>query len=133
MYLAAWRRGTNNCALKILLAIQTGYFFLTGIWPLLHINSFMAVTGKKKDFWLVKMVGLLTVAISITLFSGFFQPLQLPVIICAVTTASAYAAIDLYYTGRGVIPGIYLLDGVMQLLFISAWVVLACTGRGYSA
>lgn len=47
-----------------LLAGGHGAFMLaTGMWPLLSIKSFQAVTGPKEDLWLVKTVGcLLTVA-----------------------------------------------------------------------
>jgi hypothetical protein len=40
-----------------LIGFQAGYYCLTGVWPLLHMASFEAVTGPKVDDWLVKMVG----------------------------------------------------------------------------
>ncbi|VTR52312.1 Uncharacterised protein [Sphingobacterium thalpophilum] len=46
--------------------IQGIYYCLTGIWPVIHISSFMAVTGPKTDLWLVKMVGLLSLAIGLS-------------------------------------------------------------------
>ena len=42
-----------------LLAFQSGYYGVTGIWPILHLPSFEAITGPKIDDWLVHMVGLL--------------------------------------------------------------------------
>lgn len=33
--------------------IQGCYYLITLIWPLVHIKSFMAVTGYKRDVWLV--------------------------------------------------------------------------------
>ena len=46
------------------LPLEQGLFDLTsGIWPLLDMPSFEAVTGRKTDKWLVKTVGLL-VAVS---------------------------------------------------------------------
>jgi hypothetical protein len=50
-----------------LLGFQAAYYCLTGIWPLLHLASFEAVTGPKTDDWLVKMVGLLAAVIGATL------------------------------------------------------------------
>src|SRR5438067_11801258 len=38
---------------------QGAYFVATGIWPLLHMPSFEAVTGPKVDKWLVRTVGVL--------------------------------------------------------------------------
>jgi hypothetical protein len=46
---------------------QESYYLLTGIWPIIHIGSFMAVTGYKTDIWLVKMVAFLSVTIGIQL------------------------------------------------------------------
>lgn len=42
------------------LPLGQGLFYLTsGIWPLIDMPSFEAVTGRKTDKWLVKTVGLL--------------------------------------------------------------------------
>ena len=42
-----------------LLLAEGVYFFLTGLWPVVHLPSFIAVTGPKRDLWLVRTVGLL--------------------------------------------------------------------------
>jgi hypothetical protein len=42
-----------------ILALQALYYLATGLWPLVHLSSFEAVTGPKTDDWLVHMVGLL--------------------------------------------------------------------------
>jgi len=42
---------------------QGVYFLLTGIWPLLSMRTFEAVTGPKVDRWLVKTVGVLVAVI----------------------------------------------------------------------
>ena len=34
-----------------ILLIQGVYYALTGIWPVVHIGSFMKVTGPKRDLW----------------------------------------------------------------------------------
>lgn len=38
--------------------VQGAYYIVTGMWPLLHIDSFQVVTGPKDNLWLVKTVGL---------------------------------------------------------------------------
>jgi len=50
--------------MRVLLYIQGCYFLITGVWPFLHLESFLTVTGDKYDIWLVKMVAALTVSIS---------------------------------------------------------------------
>ena len=42
-----------------LAVLQGAYFGLTAAWALVHIDSFMRVTGAKTDVWLVKTVAAL--------------------------------------------------------------------------
>lgn len=104
--------------MKKVLFVMSSYYLITGIWPILHINSFMAVTGPKTDIWLVKMVGLLTISISIQLFAELKNrsaSLRLP-----VTAALSYLIIDTYYAFNGTISKIYLADGLLQVGFLIA-------------
>jgi hypothetical protein len=47
--------------------VQGIYFFITGIWPILSIQTFLLVTGPKTDLWLVKTVGIVLATIGATL------------------------------------------------------------------
>ena len=58
---------------RLLLRLQGIFYLLTGIWPVLHIESFMAVTGPKTDIWLVKTVGLLKTACSLGMLTASFR------------------------------------------------------------
>lgn len=93
--------------------IQGGYYLLTGIWPVLHIRSFMAITGGKTDIWLVKMVGLLSVATGLALVANSRNQQTL-----GFATAIAFAAIDLNYSFNGTISPVYLFDAVFQFIFM---------------
>lgn len=105
-----------------LAAIQAIYFIVTGVWPLVSIRTFMAVTGPKTDVWLVKTVGLLVAvigaAIGLAAWGGRFTP---EVFLLAVGSSAALAAVDVYYHARGVIPRVYLLDAVAEAVLIVAW------------
>ena len=96
---------------------QSVYYFLTGLWPLVDISSFMKVTGPKTDIWLVKMVGALTVAISIALFNSCRTGINASPIL-AHCAAIAYLTIDVYYYLNGTISFVYLFDAVIELLII---------------
>lgn len=102
---------------KTVIKLQAVYFMVTGIWPVLHIHSFMVVTGEKTDIWLVHMVGLLAVTIGISLF---FDPKSLLLPICS---AISFAAIDLIYVLKDVISPIYLVDFVLQSVFILVYII----------
>jgi hypothetical protein len=47
--------------------IQGTYFFMTGVWPLVSIDTFQRVTGPKVDLWLVNTVGVLVAVIGAAL------------------------------------------------------------------
>jgi hypothetical protein len=102
--------------------IQGAYFLLTGVWPLLHIRSFEAVTGPKRDRWLVKMVGLLAASIGVTLLAGSRRRVtSRETRVLAITSAVSFAAIDVWYAARGRIAPIYLADAVVELGLLGAW------------
>ena len=42
-------------AIHALAWIQGLYFFFTSVWPIVHMSSFLAVTGPKHDLWLVQV------------------------------------------------------------------------------
>lgn len=97
--------------------IQSIYYFLTGAWPLIDIHTFMMVTGPKTDIWLVKMVGILTVAISISIFYSIKRDAGTAKVL-GISAALSYTAIDVYYAMNDVISDIYLADAVLELLII---------------
>jgi hypothetical protein len=110
-------------AAVLLLRIQSIYYGVTGAWPVVHMPSFETVTGPKTDDWLVHMVGLLTVAIAVTIWPRAGR-VATPVRTLAVWAAAAYLVIDVVYTTLGVISPIYLLDAAAELGLIAGHVVL---------
>lgn len=107
---------------KFTLLTQSTYYLLTGIWPVIHLPSFMAVTGSKTDIWLVEMVALLTIAISIQLIAHINYKQSSPTL--AVTTALSFLVIDSHYALNGTISKIYLGDAAVQLAFLIALILL---------
>lgn len=104
---------------RIVLFGQSIYFLLTGIWPLISIESFQAVTGPKVDLWLVKMVGLLAAVIGLSLLvATVYKRLLLETFILAIGSAASFAIIDLVYALSGRISPIYLLDAAFQVILI---------------
>jgi hypothetical protein len=103
-----------------LLAFQSGYYGVTGIWPILHLPSFEAITGPKTDDWLVHMVGLLAVAIGVVLgVATARNRVRSPeVVLLAAASAAAFAAIDLWYGSSGRISPVYLADAGLQICLI---------------
>jgi hypothetical protein len=50
-----------------LLVVAGIYYVATGVWPLVSMTAFEAVTGPKVDDWLVRMVALLVIVIGGTM------------------------------------------------------------------
>lgn len=100
---------------------QGCFYLVSGLWPVVHLRSFMAVTGPKTDYWLVQSFGVLVAAIgAVFLIRGVKGP-------GAVTRqfglASAFAltAIDVRFVATGTISPIYLCDAAAELLLAIAW------------
>ena len=121
--------GTQTASRVRFVAYAQGlYFLVTGVWPLVHIESFQAVTGPKFDLWLVYAVGAIVSVIGLTLIlAAANRRVTTEVMVRAVGSALALAAIDLVFMARGVISGIYLADAAVELV-LAGWWVLAHIG-----
>ena len=111
------------------LAVAQGAFYVaTGVWPLLHMRSFEAVTGEKTDDWLVETVGaLLTVSGAVMMMAGLRRRVTPEIALLAAGSAAALTAIDVIYTARRVIRPVYLADAAVEVGLIGAWAAVAPT------
>jgi hypothetical protein len=100
--------------------VQSVYYSVTGLWAVVHLPSFEAVTGPKTDDWLVHTVGVLAAAIGISLGVAVVRAqAQLETTTTlAVASALAFAGIDLVYGLSGRISPIYLADAGVQFVLI---------------
>lgn len=102
--------------------VQAFYFVVTGLWPCIEIRSFQRVSGPKTDLWLVKTVGVLVSVIGgVIAAAGMRRRITPEVAGLAVGSSAGLAAIDIYYSSRGRISRVYLLDALAEAVFIGAW------------
>src|SRR5947209_16615898 len=82
-----------------LLWVQGAYYFVTGLWPLVSIETFQMVTGPKTDHlvtgreadhWLVMTVAVLIIAIAIAFLVAAWRR-QHPPELAVLAVASALA------------------------------------------
>jgi hypothetical protein len=104
-------------------SVQGSYFLLTGVWPIVHLPSFAAVTGPKPEGWLVKMVGLLSAAIGGCLLLAARRRVPPEVRWLGMASAAAFATIDVWYAARRRISPVYLVDAVAEVALLAAWQV----------
>lgn len=98
------------------------YNVLGGLWPLVHMASFQAVTGPKTDRWLVRTVGgLMTVNGLVQLAAGNSPNSLQQARRTGIGTAAVLGIISLAYGSRGRISRIYLLDAVLEGAWVAAW------------
>jgi hypothetical protein len=115
-----WQAGLARC----LSGGQGFFYFVTGVWPLAHIDSFQAVTGPKSDLWLVYTVGVLVATVGCVLLSAARSRRVTPEVrLLAGGVAGGLAGIDVVFVTRGVIAPVYLLDAAAEVCLILGWTI----------
>jgi hypothetical protein len=102
--------------------LQGVYFVVTGLWPLLHIRSFLAVTGPKTDLWLVQAFGLLIAAPGLVLLWAARRAVDRTTGRFGLALAAVLCFIDCYYVAIGSIPAVYLADALVEAALAIGWV-----------
>jgi hypothetical protein len=110
------------------------YFLLTGVWPLVSVDTFQLVTGKKTDHlvadppteadhWMLNTISALIIAIAIVILAAAWRRrISLDVALLGLASAIALTIIDVVYVARGTIRPIYLADAAVEVVIIAAWI-----------
>jgi hypothetical protein len=99
------------------LSVQGSYYVTTGVWPILHLGSFMRVTGPKRDRWLVQTFGALVCAVGVSLLAGRGDRGSRTL---GATSALTLAVAEMLFVARGRISPIYLGDAAVELALVAA-------------
>jgi hypothetical protein len=103
------------------LQAQSAYYAVTGVWPLLSRRTFEALTGKKQDWWLVQMVGLLALTSGIAIGVGArSETPSRETLTLSVLCAFSFTAIDVAYVLRRRISPVYLADALAEIALATA-------------
>ena len=120
-----WTRRREVQALRApraMAGFEAAYFIATGVWPLLHRDSFERVTGEKRDFWLVRTVGGLAAAAGLAMGVAVARGSKPPeTAVLALATGSVFAAADVRAARTE--SRIYLADALLQAAFAPVWLV----------
>jgi hypothetical protein len=109
--------------LRMTAVAQGVYYVLTGVWGVVELDSFQAVTGPKVELWLVRTVGVLVTAIGAALLVAVRRgEIAAEEAVLGVGSALGLAAIDVSYVLAGRIPPIYLADAALELVLVVLWV-----------
>src|SRR5215208_6903365 len=94
------------------LRAQAWYYLVTGAWPIVHLGSFMWVTGPKRDGWLVQTFGGLVCAIGMSLLAGRGDRGSR---MMATSSGLTLAAAEVWFVTRGRIRPVYLADAAVEV------------------
>ena len=118
--------------LPIFAAFGHGFFCLVaGLWPVVDLPAFQAVTGQKPDHWLITVAGLLLAGIGSSLIiAAIRRDIAFEGFALGIFTALALGVTDLIFVIERIIPAVYLLDAVAESLFVTMWVFAIRAPRG---
>jgi hypothetical protein len=118
---------------RLICWVQGIYYLVSGLWPIVSIETFQLVTGRKTDnlvtgseadHWLVNTIAALVIAIGLALLTAAWRGRgQIEIFVLGLGSALALTSIDVIYVARGAIYSIYLGDAVLELAFAIAWFV----------
>jgi hypothetical protein len=110
---------------------QGAYYLITGIWPLVSVDSFQLVTGRKTDHlvtgqeadhWMLNTISALIIAIALVfIVAAFRKQASVEVACLGALSALALASIDVIYVARGTIWPIYLADAAAEMFLVLLW------------
>ena len=113
------------------LTVQGGYYLVTGVAPFVSRRAFEAVTGPKREWWLVQTVGAIVTTVGAVLVSGARSGRVTPELrLLAAGCATGLAAIDIIYVARRRIAPTYLLDAAAQLAALASPLATTLRRRG---
>jgi hypothetical protein len=106
------------------LLTQGGYYVGTGLLPFLSRRLFAALTGPKREWWLVETVGGVVSVIGAAVAMAALRREPPPeVVVAAAGTAATLATIDVLYVAKGRIAPTYLVDAGTEIGLILALAV----------
>jgi hypothetical protein len=100
---------------------QGTFYVVSGLWPIVHMKSFEAVTGKKQDAWLAQTVGGLIAGIGAALLVGASERRSRSLVTLGIASAATLAAADIIFAGKGRISPVYFGDAVVEAALIATW------------
>jgi glycine/D-amino acid oxidase-like deaminating enzyme/nitrite reductase/ring-hydroxylating ferredoxin subunit len=98
---------------------QGAYYLATGLWPVLHLRSFEAVTGRKRHGWLVRAAGAAIAAVGAALLVDGAAPRRARGLGAGVAVALGVAGTLLAVTRRG--TRAYLAEAAIEAGFAATW------------
>jgi hypothetical protein len=102
--------------------IHAVYYVVTGLWPIVHMPSFLMVTGPKTDLWLVQTVGAFIAVTGFLIARAVLtRRFTRDLAWLAIGQAFVLLLVDVIFPLRGTISFIYLAEAPVELALLIAW------------
>ena len=112
----------NRRARRVALA-QSAYFVATGVAPFASRRAFEAVTGPKREWWLVQTVGATVTTVGAAIGAAALRrEAQTEAAILGIGTAVGLGVLDVVHHRRGRLRWTYLVDAAAEAALVAAWV-----------
>ncbi len=110
----------NELALhRLLMLLQGIYYVATGLWPLVHVSSFEAITGPKRDKFTLHTAGSLIVIVGAFLLAASKERQPDPRFAAlGVSAAIALASVVAAHARR--IRPVYWLEAIVEVSIAAA-------------
>lgn len=103
-------------------AAQGALFLASGLWPVVHLKSFEAATGPKREGWLVKALGLVLASVGAGLvLAAARREVSGETALVGALSSTALAAINLRYAGTHRISRVYFIDALLHACSLAGW------------
>ena len=113
------------------LLAQSAYYLATGLLPFFSRRAFEAMTGPKREWWLVQTTGGLVTVIGGAVASATLRRRVTPEVLAVATgSAAVLGTIDVVYVARRRIAPTYLLDAAVQAALLIAIKQLLASNSG---
>jgi len=107
-------------------AAQSALFIMSGLWPVVHLKSFEAVTGPKREGWLVKTVGLLVASVGAGLaLAAARRQVSDEAALVGALSAGSLAGVALRYASTRRISPVYFVDALLHASCVAGWLATA--------
>ena len=109
---------------RAVLAAHAIYFAVTGLWPLIHYRSFEAVSGPKRDDWLVKTLAVFILPVALGAAMAAVRDRVTPEVrAVAIGSSLALGWSSAWYALRGRIRRVYLADALVEGVLVAGLLI----------
>jgi hypothetical protein len=108
----------NSKKLDLIIGFQGIYYLVTAIWPLIHLDSFIAIVGPKADMFQFYTTMLLIIVIALALLLSLGHEKTKSTLALAIFSPIAFIIVEFAF--RNAIRPVFFLDFAIEAFIFFA-------------